>query len=62
MKKLITLLSVVVLLISCSTSYQTTSYNLEKSYTFKRGGVRYKVTDTHTRKVETDTLNKKRLN
>jgi outer membrane biogenesis lipoprotein LolB len=56
MKKVITLLSVVVLLTSCSTQYQTTNYNSEKSYTFKRGGVRYKITDTYTRKVETDTL------
>ena len=56
MKKVITPLSVVVLLTSCSTQYQTTSYNSEKSYTFKRGGVRYKITDTYTRKVETDTL------
>jgi hypothetical protein len=54
MKKVITLLSVVVLLTSCSTPYQTTNY--EKTYTFKRGGVRYKITDTYTRKVETDTL------
>lgn len=56
MKKVITFLSVVVLLTSCSTSYQTTSYNSEKSYTFKRGGVRYKITDTYTRVVVKDTI------
>lgn len=56
MKKVITLLSVVVLLTSCSTQYMTSGYNSQKSYTFKRGGVRYIVTDTYTRKVETDTL------
>jgi uncharacterized lipoprotein YajG len=60
MKKLLSILSVVVLLTSCSTSYQTTNYNTERVYSFKRNGVRYKVVDTYIRVVTTDTLPKKR--
>jgi hypothetical protein len=59
MKKLLILIIIAISVTSCSSSYMTTSYNTQKSYTFKRGGVRYKIVDTYTRVIVTDTITKK---
>ena len=59
MKKLIVLIVIAISVASCSSSYMTTSYNSQKTFSFKRGGVRYKVVDTYTRVVLTDTITKK---
>jgi hypothetical protein len=60
MKKLFSLTIIAIsLLTSCSTSYQTTSYTGQKVYSFKKNGIQYKVVDTYTRQIITDTLIKK---
>ena len=43
---------------SCTTCYQTNGYNSEKTYTFVKKGIRYKITDTYTRVVVKDTIKK----
>jgi uncharacterized lipoprotein YehR (DUF1307 family) len=46
-------LIVIVSLVSCETSYQTTSNQTITTYKFKKAGVEYKATRTYIYKVDT---------
>ena len=39
--------------------YRITEYSSEKKSTYRKGKVLYKITDTYTRKVTVDSVNKK---
>lgn len=52
MKKLLFLL-VIVSLVSCDTSYQTTSNQTITTYRFKKNGVKYQATRTYIYKIDT---------
>ena len=52
MKKLLSLLAII-LLVSCESTIKTTSTHNSTTYKFKKKGVEYQVTRTYTYKVDT---------
>jgi hypothetical protein len=58
MKKVYSL-AIFLLLLSGCMDYRITGYNSERKFTYRKGKVLYKITDTYTRKVEIDTIRNK---